>query len=122
MDGYATLNSAQFKELLETAIPKVSKRIMALHAENAKERQEIYDRIWAKRSKLFGPWTEKGCWNRVSDSLGMFGATRAQYNLPEVEKLAKEYQAQLNSLNGMMNGEPYLLSLKQFNRLQEWAE
>jgi len=122
MDGYATLDKYQFMTLLKEAIPKVSKRIMALHAENAKTRQEIYDKIWAKRSRLFGPWNEKGCWNRVSDSLGMFGATDAQYKLPELEKLAKEYQAQLNSLNGKMNGEPYLLSLKQFNRLQGWAE
>jgi hypothetical protein len=122
MDGYATLNTNQFKELLLTAIPKVSKRIMALHAENAKVRQDIFDKIWAKRSKLFGPWTEKGCWNRVADSLGMFGATDAQMRLPRLEKLAKEYQAQLHSLGGMMNGEPYLIDLKSFNRLQDWAE
>ena len=122
MDGYATLNKDQFKELLEIAIPKVSKRIMELHAENARTRQEIFDKIWAKRSKLFGPWTETGCWNRVADSLGMFGSTDAQYKLPAVEELAKQYQAQLVSLNGMMNGEPYLLSLKSFNCLQGWAE
>lgn len=122
MDGYATLNRNQFKELLETAIPKVSKRIMALYGENARTRQDIFDKIWAKRSRLFGPWTEKGCWNRVQDSLGMFGATDAQYKLPGLEKLAKDYQAQLVSLNGMMNGEPYLIDLKSFNRLQGWAE
>lgn len=122
MDGYATLDTHQFTKLLELAIPNVERRIKELYAEDIEERKEIFDAIWAKRSMLFGPWNEKGCWHRVNGRLGMFGSTSAQMQVHGVENLLKQYQAQLVSLNGKMNGEPYLLDLKSFNRLQGWAE
>jgi hypothetical protein len=121
MDGYATLNGQQFEMALLAAIPRLEKYAESLEVENLKVRQEAFDRIWAKRTLVFGPWKEKGCWNRVSEGFGMFGATDAQFKLQPVQKLIKEYKKQLASID-VMNAEPYLIRLKDFNMLMGWAK
>jgi hypothetical protein len=121
MDGYATLNGGQFDMALGRAIPRLEKRVEALQLEDQMVRRDIFDRIWAKRNAIFGPWTEKGCWNRVSESFGLFGSTDAEFQLQSTEALLKDYKRQRTCID-VMNAEPYLIKLKDFNKLMEWAK
>lgn len=121
MDGYATLNGQQFEMALERAIDNLKPEIERLIALDKEIRQEMYDKLWAKRSTMFGPWTEKGCWRRVQDNLGMFGNTSAGFRLHTVKGVLAGYEEQLKRIN-VMNAEPYLISLKHFNTLMSWAK
>lgn len=120
MNGYASLNEKQFSLALQRAIPRLEYKAKSLEAENEKIRQDIFDDIWSKRNWIFGPWTRKGCSNRVSESFGMFDYTSAQIALMPIQELIKEYKNKLESIT-VGAAEPYLISLEDYDKLMSWG-
>lgn len=112
MDGYATLNGQQFEAALSRAIAKLGAQV----ARDEIERNLKIEEIWATRTWYLGPWNMAGAKARYWDWLG-YGT----HAVSARQQLLRDYQTQLLRID-VMNAEPYLLRLKDFNKLMEWAK
>lgn len=112
MDGYVTLNSQQFETALTRAIAVLGEKV----AQDEAEREAKIAEIWEGRTWYFGPWNRSGAQARYYDWLG-YGTVEVSAR----KQLLRDYQTQLLRID-VMNAEPYLIKLKDFNKLMEWAK
>lgn len=110
MDGYATLNGEQFEKALTRAIAVLGEKV----AQDEAEREAKIAEIWEGRTWYFGPWNEQGAKGRYYDWLGM-----GTWEIARRKDMLTDYQTQLLRID-VMNAEPYMLKLRDFNKLMEY--